>query len=435
MNIRRLIPLYFASIALPLSAHATDGYFAHGYGVKSQGMGGVGIALPQDALAAATNPAGVGLIGDRADLGLTWFRPEREATLTNTNHPLAGAGFSDGTFKGNGRDDFLIPEAGFSKQVTPEVALGVSVYGNGGMNTSYNKGGIPLLNGGTGKSTGIDYIQLFVAPTVAWKITPSQTIGASVNLGYQRFKAKGIDGFTGISADPNSVTGRGSDDAYGIGLHLGWIGQITDKITLGATYQTKTNFQKFDKYRGLFAGGGEMDAPATYGVGVAFKATPDLTVAADVQRILFSDVDAIGNSIAQWNGKSSSPGFPFPGTGNLGLSSGPGFGWKDSTVYKLGASYNVNETLTVRAGYNHVDQPVPSSEALFNTLAPAVVKNHLTLGGTYKLPNNAELSITYAHAFSNTVHGPNAIPALFGGGNVDLKMHQDSLGIAYGWNL
>jgi long-chain fatty acid transport protein len=41
-------------------------------------MGGVGIALPQDALAAATNPAGMGLIGDRIDLGATWFRPIRE---------------------------------------------------------------------------------------------------------------------------------------------------------------------------------------------------------------------------------------------------------------------------------------------------------------------------------------------------------------------
>jgi long-chain fatty acid transport protein len=33
---------------------ATNGYFSHGYGIKSKGMGGVGIALPQDAMAAAT---------------------------------------------------------------------------------------------------------------------------------------------------------------------------------------------------------------------------------------------------------------------------------------------------------------------------------------------------------------------------------------------
>ena len=38
------------------SAFATNGYFAHGYGMKAKGMAGVGNALPQDGLAAATNP-------------------------------------------------------------------------------------------------------------------------------------------------------------------------------------------------------------------------------------------------------------------------------------------------------------------------------------------------------------------------------------------
>lgn len=419
VRISVLSGLVAATLASP--AAATDGYFSHGYGVKSQGIGGVGIALPQDALAAASNPAGMGLIGDRLDVGLTWFRPEREAKISGTP-----GGFSDGKFDGNNRENFLIPEAGFNKVITPDVTLGVSVYGNGGMNTDYEKP-IPLLNGGSGRSSGINYIQLFVAPTATWKITPSQTLGVSLNLGYQRFEAKGIDGFKAIAAFPNNLTGRDVDDAYGIGLHLGWIGQITDSVTLGATYQTKTNFQKFDKYKSLFAGGGEMDAPATYGVGIAVKATPQLTVAADVQRILYSDVDAIGNSASKWNGAF------FPG--NLGKSNGPGFGWDDVTVFKLGASYAYSDALTLRAGYNHSTNPIPKQEALFNILAPAVVQDHLSLGATWVLPNKGELSVAYTHAFEDSVNGTGAIPAAFGGGNVKLKMYQDSIGVAYGWKL
>jgi long-chain fatty acid transport protein len=38
---------------------ATDGYFSTGFGNIQQGQGGAGIALPQDSLAAATNPAGM----------------------------------------------------------------------------------------------------------------------------------------------------------------------------------------------------------------------------------------------------------------------------------------------------------------------------------------------------------------------------------------
>lgn len=421
---RKIIPSILAVLAFSGTANATNGYFSHGYGVKSQGIGGVGIALPQDALAAAANPAGMGLIGNRADVGLTWFRPDREAKISGTP-----GGFSDGSFEGNHRENFLIPEAGFNKIISPDVTLGVSIYGNGGMNTDYEKP-IPLLNGGTGKSSGINYIQLFVAPTVTWKVAPGQTLGVSVNLGYQRFEAKGIDGFTAISANPTRVTGHGVDDAYGAGLHLGWIGQITDSVTLGATYQSKTNFQKLDKYKGLFAGSGEMDAPATYGVGIAVKATPQLTVAADAQRILYSDVDAIGNSISRWNGQ------PFlGGIGNLGKSNGPGFGWNDVTAFKLGASYTYSDSLTLRAGYDHVTQPIPKRETLFNILAPAVVQNHLSLGATWVLANKGELSAGYTHAFEDSVNGSNAIPTQFGGGNVKLKMHQDALGIAYGWQL
>src|SRR3546814_6260092 len=72
------LPLLSAlSIALPVQA--TNGYFAHGYGVKSQGMAGVGYALPQDGLASAFNPAGIAALEDRLDLGATGFFPRRSA--------------------------------------------------------------------------------------------------------------------------------------------------------------------------------------------------------------------------------------------------------------------------------------------------------------------------------------------------------------------
>jgi long-chain fatty acid transport protein len=170
MNISRLL-ISIATLLAANTAWATDGYFSHGYGVKSQGMGGVGVALPQDALAAATNPAGMGLIGNRADFGVTWFRPQRETDIVGNAFPGA-----DGRYEANETENFLIPEFGYNRDVTDALSLGVSVYGNGGMNTDYDRA-IPLL--GTSKA-GIDLAQLFIAPTIAWKITPNHTIGASL---------------------------------------------------------------------------------------------------------------------------------------------------------------------------------------------------------------------------------------------------------------
>lgn len=412
----KLLPLLI--FLATTDASATDGYFAHGYGVKSQGMGGVGIALPQDALAAATNPAGMGLIGDRVDFGLTWFRPVRESQLVNT---AGGSKAFDGTYSANDSENFFIPEFGYNRQLNSDVTLGVSVYGNGGMNTDY-KNGIPLF-GSSGRA-GVDLVQLFIAPTATWKLTASQTVGASLNIAYQRFEATGLQGFAGMSTSPTNLTNRGHDNSYGAGLHLGWIGQINEAVTLGATYQSRTYMSKFNKYKGLFAEQGDFDIPSTYGVGIAVKATPAITLAADVQRINYSEVASVGNA-------------SLPNLANgLGADNGAGFGWHDVTTVKLGASYAYSDNLTLRAGYNHADQPIRSSDTFFNILAPGVIKDHLTLGSTWVLPNKAELSLAYVHAFENSVNGVNSIPnAPLGGGNANLKMYQDSLGIAYGWKL
>lgn len=407
--------------------YATNGYFSHGYGVKSQAMGGVGIALPQDSIAAATNPAGMGLIGDRLDLGLVLFRPHRDATLENT---AGGTGALDGSFSGNGRENFIIPEGGYNRVLSQDFTLGVSVYGNGGMNSDYEQP-IGLLSGASGNLSGIDYMQLFIAPTVTWKPFINHTLGLSLNLGYQRFKAKGIDNFSAISVDPTSVTGVGADDAYGIGVHLGWIGQFSDAFTMGLSYQSRTHFGRFDKYRGLFADEGAMDAPANFGVGIALNVTPEFTLALDVKRILFSDVPAVGNTISLWNGQPFIDG----GAGNLGDKDGPGFGWNDSTVIKIGLSYDYSDSLTLRAGYNHNQQPIPDSEALFNILAPGVIQDHMTFGFTWTLSSGGEVSASYTHAFKDGVNGPNAVPAQFGGGNVGIEMHQNMFGLAYGFKF
>ena len=410
----RVIPVMLIASA-SLNAYATDGYFAHGYGIKSLGAGGVGIALPQDSLVVASNPAGLSRIGDRIDVGATIFRPIREAEIEGSPAPI------NGTYDGSDTKNFLIPEFGYSKRLNDTTTVGISVYGNGGMNTDY-KNGFPLFGN---SRAGVNLIQVFVAPTIAWQVNENNAIGVTLNLAYQRFEAKGLQNFANpaFSSDPNHVTNKGADSAYGAGLHFGWLGKINDAISIGAHYQTKTYSTEFDQYKGLFAEQGDFDIPATYGIGAAVKATDKLTFAGDLQRIEYSDVNSVGNSLANLF------------VAQLGTNNGAGFGWKDTTVYKLGVIYDYSAQLTLRAGYNHVSQPIPSSQTLFNTLAPAVVQDHATLGATWRFANNNELSFSYTHAFENEVKGDNAIPAAFGGGDVNLKMYQNSLGIAYSWAL
>ena len=58
-----------AVLAVPQVAHATDGYFVNGMGAKAKGAGGVAIAMPDDAVAIAANPAAAVEVGNRLDVG------------------------------------------------------------------------------------------------------------------------------------------------------------------------------------------------------------------------------------------------------------------------------------------------------------------------------------------------------------------------------
>ncbi len=411
-----------AAVAAP-GAFATNGYFSHGYGMKALGMAGAGVALPQDALAAATNPAGMVLVGNRIDAGMLLFRPDRATSEINNGAPFASA---NQDYDPNGDEAFVIPEFGYNRMISNTMSFGVSVYGNGGMNTSY-RGTIPQF-GST--SAGIDFSQLFIAPTVAWKLSETNSVGVALNIAYQKMSVQGLENFDSASQSNavGNVTNKGYDTATGLGLRFGWTGQITPNVTLGATYQTKTKMSKFAKYKGLFAGQGEFDIPSNYAVGIAVKATPSTVVAFDVEKIKYTDSKSVSNPLG-----------PVSGAGvlqnTLGTDGGAGFGWQDMTVYKLGVSYAYSDKLTVRAGWNHGKQPIPAKETFFNLLAPGVVEDHLTLGATWNISKDMEMSATYAHAFSNEVKGSGSVPTAFGGGEANLRMEQDSIGVAFGWKM
>lgn len=425
-----VISLLTAGVMSSPLAHATNGYFPIGVGPKTEAMGGAGIALPQDSFAAAANPAGMAMVGDRVDFALTWFKPNRSAEIAGSPNPAA-----NGTFDGNGRSNFFIPDFGYNKMISNDTALGVVIYGNGGMNTQYNNS--PLAAYGTSGNLGINLEQLFIAPTWSKKLNETNSIGVSLNLAYQMFSATGLGGtgpvggptggFTGLSQTPSAMTDNGTDTSTGYGIRVGWTGEITPMVTLGATYQSKTKMSSFSKYSGLFADQGSFDVPANYGVGIAVKATPVTTFAFDVEQIDYSGISSVGNSFTV---------LPPPyGTGpQFGSSGGPGFGWQNMTIFKLGMSHAFSSTFTMRAGYNHNNQQIANDQTLLNILAPGVVQDHLSLGGTWTLADKSEITVAYIHAFSKTINGStNTIPAAFGGGEANLTMHEDSIGISYGW--
>lgn len=430
-----------------LTAWATNGYFQHGYGLKAKGRAGAGTAMADDTFGGANNPASMVWVGNRIDFGIDLFSPRREASRFGSSPllgPVDGTADSDSIY-------FLVPEFGYNRMLNPNLSLGVTVYANGGMNTNYPGGQIPAASACAGFNPnpgpynllcgngrlGVDLSQLVIAPTLAYKVTANHSIGVSPLIGVQRFKADGLQAFDNpfFSNSPGNVTNRGHEWAHGYGVRVGWFGKLTDTFNAGAAYSTKIRMTEFDRYKGLFAGQGDFDMPENYNIGVSFKASPKVTIAADYQRINYSDVKSVGlpqtNLIACFFGGDR--------RACLGGDQGAGFGWKDVNVFKIGVEYEYSQRWTWRAGYDRTQNPISGRDIDFNILAPGVVRDHLTLGATYKTSTGGELTFAYMHAFNHGVTAPTMlnsfVPPGVSAGSVSIKMYQNAFGVAYGWKM
>ena len=451
-----LASAFLAVFAIPSLALATDGYFAHGYGMKAKGMGGASTAMAIDSFGGANNPASMVWAGSRFDIGVDLFSPKRDIARSGSSG--FGTGM-DGAVN-SGSNLFAIPEFGYNRMIGWDMSVGVSVYGNGGMNTDYDggqiaggnvnacgsqAGGFNQASGqagpynllcGSGK-LGMNLEQLIIAPTFAKKVNKDHSLGVSLLVARQTFKAEGLSAFYsyttpgGVLGTPyasgNNLTERGNDSTWGYGLKLGWMGKVSDTVTLGASYTSRVKMAKFDKYKDLFAGEGYFDMPDSLNLGIAFKANPKLTIAADYQRIGYSGIKSVANP-------STNGGLTIGGT--LGCDSCRGFGWDSVNVFKLGAEYQYNPNLILRAGYNHTDNPIQDRDVTFNMIAPGVVKDHVTLGFSYNLSKDSELTMAYMHAFKNSVSAPSLFNGWLGDNATDkIQMYQNSLGIAYSMKL
>jgi long-chain fatty acid transport protein len=444
---KTLLSVAAAALLAPLASQATDGYFSHGYGMRAKGMGGAATAMTVDSFGGANNPAAMVWVGNRLDLGVEWFSPKRYVERTGSAAGMNGSAESGST-------NFLIPEFGYNRMLSSTMSLGVTVYGNGGMNTDYAGGQIAAGNAscggfnpaagpynllcGNGK-LGVDMMQLIVAPTLAVKAggDSSHSFGISPLFGYQRFKVDGLQGFQGFTPTPatfttdNHLTNRGYDKATGWGVRFGWMGKIASSVTLGAAYSTKMKMSRFDKYRDLFAERGDFDIPENYNIGLALSVNPKTTIAADYQRINYAGINSVGNPSTNTGNSVAGTGFT---AGSLGCANCRGFGWQNVNVFKIGVEYQYSPDLALRAGFNHTDNPIQARDVTFNIIAPGVVKNHLTAGLTYSLGKDSDITLAYMHAFKNSVSGASlfnnfGVPA----STEKIQMYQNSLGVAWSW--
>lgn len=396
-------------------AIATNGYYSHGYGTISQGMAGAGVAMGQDSLATATNPAGMAFVGSRLDGGVELFSPRREYGVSGGDPAQAMFFLTPGEHSSDNKA-FFIPHFGINYQLDERQTLGLSVYANGGMNTEW--GGADTFYSGT---AGVDLEQLFISPTYTYRLNERHAIGVAPVVVHQRFKATGLAAFAPFSADPTALSDNGTDTAWGYGFHVGWEGELGDSLRAGMSWRSIIDMQEFSDYAGLFAEQGGFDIPTMLNAGLAWSPSAQHWLLLDVQHIRYSEIDSVGN-----------PLLPNLQQAALGSDEGAGFGWRNMTVYKLGWQWAQSERQTWRAGISYGRQPIPDSEVLFNILAPGVQEWHFSAGMTRHFDAGLELSGMAFFSPEKTVTGENPLAP---GQEIELSMYQLGVGLNLGWSF
>ena len=110
-------------------------------------------------------------------------------------------------------------------------------------------------------------------------------------------------------------------------------------------------------------------------------------------------------------------------------------------MIKLGVQWQASPAWQLRAGYNRSTNPIKSADVTFNIIAPGVITDHYTLGGTYALDATRDVSFYYMYAPEQKVSGASMYNAPIANGGMGInatetiRMSQQSLGIQFGWKF
>jgi len=442
MKMKKIVVSWFAAgmVAAPL-AHATNGMLVEGYGPIATGMGGASMAYDNGAAGMANNPATLGLMADgesRLDVGVGGLHPDgliRTAGLPNVR---------------SGGTAYYLPAGGWVKK-DGSLSYGVGVFAQGGLGTEYTAADWVSL--GAGQSRSEVSVGNLIVP-LAYDVTPDFNIGGSLDLVWGgidlqmgmtalqlgalaaggNLTAGGVaaagmapggpfmtGGATSVGyfsfSDGSPFTGKAS--ATGWAGKLGMTYKINKQLMVGATYHSRTSMSNLvadgatlemimgGVNVGTFSGRVNVvnfQFPETYGLGMALQATDSLMIAADYKHIGWANVmkNLHMNFVAT--------------NGTLTMDMTMPQNWADQDVFNIGVACKTTPQLTLRAGMNLANNPVPDNT--LNPLFPVTVKDHCALGAGYDFDKTSAInaSFTYVPKVSQTAP---AVPGVSPGYTID----------------
>ncbi|HEY7639848.1 MAG TPA: outer membrane protein transport protein [Steroidobacteraceae bacterium] len=421
-----LAPATVSLILIPPAAGAS------GFALLEQSASRLGTAFAGTAAAAddATtlffNPAGMtalsqseGVISASGiDIG-SQFRNDN--SVPAFAQPLGGSGGDAGSWN-------FVPAAYFALPAGDGLAFGIGVNAPFGLKLVYDDRWI-----GRFQALRSEITTLNINPSVAYRIGERFSLGAGIDyqrleaeltndVNYSAVVAQGVQQLVGAGQLPPAngaaivaanagLTGRarvrGDDDAWG--FNVGALFEVSDHTQIGLAYRSSIDYTvrgtiSFDAPIGAEPVGSGIIAAAS-AAGAPLSASPvrvDLKLPDSATLSLehrFGEKYAL-LADAAWTGWSSIQELRIVRDSGTTVSVTPER-WKDTWRYALGATYAMNDRLTLRAGVAFDETPVP--DATRTPRLPDTDRTWLALGARWQPSTALLMDFGYAHLFSDTV--------------------------------
>ncbi len=347
-------------------------------GVKQSGMGGTGISNPLDASTIYFNPGALSFT-QKNSLNLNAFMllPKFQFREEGTNKLYK---MSSG---------ITIPFAGYwSWNTNPKQhwKIGLGVYTPFGTNIDWGSTWAGRYVAANSK-LNVYHIQ----PTFSYNIGNRVGVGAGFVYSLSSMEqgralplafGSGVDGQIDLSSKAN-----------GYGFNAGLLVHITPKLDIGASYKSAiqykgskgvVNYTVPDALTDSFpdaAVNTNMQLPWSVDIGVTYRPEPRLALSIDVNYVGWSAYKNVVNDFAQPN--SLLPAQPLPTDLN------------NAATIRLGGSYDIDSTFTLRAGTYLDLAAVP--DGTVSPLAPDANRFAITLGGTMHSGDRFELDLSFTY--------------------------------------
>lgn len=424
------------SLAALLAATAIDPGTADasGFALLEQSASRLGTAfagtaaVADDATTLFFNPAGMTQIeGNQLAAGLA-SGIEITSEFSNAGSTAAFGQPSGGTGGDAGGWNF-VPGMYLTAPLTDDLTIGLGINAPFGLQLVYESGWVGRFQALHSEIKTINF-----NPSIAWQVNDRLSIGAGVS--YQRLQAEltnavnysaavaqGVQQLVALGQLPATAApaviaanlgleggARVRGDDTGWGFNVGFLFDVSDATRIGLAYRSAVEYDVGGTIHftppvaipsaigaGIVAAASATGAPLSSGpVSVDLK-VPDSAILSLRQSV--SPKLAVLADVA-WTGWSSVQELRVVRDSGVTASVTPEH-WRDVMRYAVGATYELNEELTLRTGVAYDTTPVP--DATRTPRLPDTNRTWAAIGARWQPSQALAFDFAYAHLFSETV--------------------------------